>query len=262
LAIPLVLYAAALHTPLGAMPGAMHRPSLVPRAQTALAHSQPPLRVAELRLAFNAFDDDGDGLITRAELDDAMKSSGHVLLDDELSAVMHCELVDGLEDSYADRMIRRYIGQAFPKAARPADAESKEHGTDGFAAFDLFHEVSMAFEVFDENNDGAITCEELGNVLRSLGYERPSDADLMAAISAYDENRNGKIEFDEFCQMVTDHVRPPGVDDSVVEMVSCAARDAVSGRRLLAELDTCNAVAVSPSVAANAAPSKDMALTG
>jgi calmodulin len=37
--------------------------------------------------------------------------------------------------------------------------------------FYLFSDLKQAFEMFDKNNDGKISSEELGCVLRALGHE-------------------------------------------------------------------------------------------
>lgn len=213
---------------------------------------------AQLRVAFDTFDADGNGEISMAELDDAMTSFGYILLEDELASIMgehnskeptidfdkFCRLAEEHpQDNYAEAMLRSAIRKTFSEVLPPsaadapstaADAKSTaaaKKGDEGFAVFfDLFQEVSTAFDHFDENSDGTITPTEMGEVLRSLGHA-PSDEDLAAMVAAYDENENGTIDFDEFCLLVTDQVRPKGVSSAVVEMVSDAARQAVSGIR-------------------------------
>ncbi|XP_006819032.1 calmodulin-like [Saccoglossus kowalevskii] len=62
-------------------------------------------------------------------------------------------------------------------------------------------EFKEAFSMFDKNGDGAITREELGIVMRSLGMN-PTEAELKDMISDVDENGNGTIEFNEFIEMM------------------------------------------------------------
>ncbi|XP_063954890.1 calmodulin-A-like [Lytechinus pictus] len=62
-------------------------------------------------------------------------------------------------------------------------------------------EFREAFNSFDRNNDGVISVDEFGDVIRSLGHKH-SKKDIEEAIQRFDENKNGTIEFDEFIKMV------------------------------------------------------------
>ena len=54
-----------------------------------------------------------------------------------------------------------------------------------------------AFKVFDEDGNDAISVEELGHVMRSLG-QSPNDTDLRDLIKEVDVDLSGTIDFDEF----------------------------------------------------------------
>ena len=56
------------------------------------------------------------------------------------------------------------------------------------------------FKFFDRNSDGAIDRWELAKVLVDLG-QHPSDAALDKIIAEVDDNRDGRIDFKEFCYM-------------------------------------------------------------
>ena len=58
-----------------------------------------------------------------------------------------------------------------------------------------------SFEVFDKNGDGTISVQEFGTVMRSLG-QNPSQAQLQIMIKDFDKNKNGKIDFFEFCDFM------------------------------------------------------------
>ncbi|KAK3742526.1 hypothetical protein RRG08_060028 [Elysia crispata] len=58
-------------------------------------------------------------------------------------------------------------------------------------------ELKQAFDMFDENNDGKISCEELSGVLRTLGHDH-SQAEIADMIKHADVNENGYVEYDEF----------------------------------------------------------------
>ncbi|MBW4632277.1 MAG: EF-hand domain-containing protein [Iphinoe sp. HA4291-MV1] len=54
-----------------------------------------------------------------------------------------------------------------------------------------------AFKVFDEDGSGAISTEELGQIMRSLG-QSPSDTELRDMIKEVDVDLSGSIDFEEF----------------------------------------------------------------
>lgn len=58
-------------------------------------------------------------------------------------------------------------------------------------------EMKEAFEMFDKNQDGKISSEELGGVLRTLGHDYTMD-DIEDMIKHADTNENGYVEYDEF----------------------------------------------------------------
>ena len=59
-------------------------------------------------------------------------------------------------------------------------------------------EFKEAFSFFDKDGDGAITIEELGTVMRSLG-SHPTERELQDMINEVDVDGSGAIEFPEFC---------------------------------------------------------------
>lgn len=60
-------------------------------------------------------------------------------------------------------------------------------------------EAAAAFRAFDRNGDGFVDAGELGSVLRSLGFTTGvAAAECQRMIDAYDENKDGRIDFQEF----------------------------------------------------------------
>lgn len=60
-----------------------------------------------------------------------------------------------------------------------------------------------AFRVFDLNGDGFISSEELQSVLSRLGmWDERSGKDCGRMINAYDSNRDGRLDFEEFKNMM------------------------------------------------------------
>lgn len=65
-------------------------------------------------------------------------------------------------------------------------------------------ELRQAFELFDEDCNGFITPQELGAVMRSLGYEA-TDAELEDIIAEADTSKKGNVDFADFLAVVAEH---------------------------------------------------------
>lgn len=58
-----------------------------------------------------------------------------------------------------------------------------------------------AFQVFDTDGSGAISAEELGQVMRSLG-QSPSETELRDMIKEVDVDLSGSVDFEEFKTLI------------------------------------------------------------
>ncbi|RIB30273.1 calmodulin 1 [Gigaspora rosea] len=63
-------------------------------------------------------------------------------------------------------------------------------------------EYRELFSTFDKDNDGLITAQELGSVIKSLGYN-PTDENLKTMIDKVDSDKDGKINYEEFKVMMS-----------------------------------------------------------
>ncbi|XP_060606890.1 calmodulin-beta-like [Ruditapes philippinarum] len=63
-------------------------------------------------------------------------------------------------------------------------------------------EYKEAFNLFDKDESGTITTEELGKVMRSLA-QNPTDQELRDMINEVDVDGNGEIDFSEFVEMMS-----------------------------------------------------------
>ena len=59
-----------------------------------------------------------------------------------------------------------------------------------------------AFKEFDIDGDGTITGKELGNYIGKLG-EKFTEEEINALIKIFDTNGDGKLDYEEFLQMMT-----------------------------------------------------------
>lgn len=62
-------------------------------------------------------------------------------------------------------------------------------------------ELRNAFKVFDTDNSGSISREELQSLMTQLG-QNLSDAEIDAMMEMVDENNDGEISFEEFKKMM------------------------------------------------------------
>ncbi|XP_015065274.1 probable calcium-binding protein CML30 [Solanum pennellii] len=67
----------------------------------------------------------------------------------------------------------------------------------------IMQELGEAFDVFDENRDGFIDEMELQKVLCALGFKEAAELEnCRKMILAFDGNKDGKIDFEEFVEMI------------------------------------------------------------
>ena len=66
--------------------------------------------------------------------------------------------------------------------------------------------TDMAFDTVDDDNSGGLDAEELNiimdKVASSMGVTAPSEDDLKAILSVLDDNFDGQVDREEFCNLV------------------------------------------------------------
>nr|XP_060632377.1 calmodulin-A-like [Anolis sagrei ordinatus] len=75
-------------------------------------------------------------------------------------------------------------------------------------------EFKEAFLLFDKDGDGAITSQELGTVMRSLG-QNPTEAELQEMIRKLDTDGNGMVDFPEFLNLLARRMKNADSEDEV-----------------------------------------------
>ena len=77
-------------------------------------------------------------------------------------------------------------------------------------------EYEDAFKVFDKDNDGSITVNELGIVMRRLNMN-PTDAELQDMVNEVDTDGNGDIDLPEFISLMARRMKQVDQEEDLVE---------------------------------------------
>lgn len=138
---------------------------------------------AELDRVFQMFDHNGDGRISKKELNDSLENLGIYIPDLELTQMI--ERIDVNGDGCVD--IDEF-GALYKSIMEEKDEEE---------------DMKEAFNVFDQNGDGFITFDELKSVLGSLGLKQGRTVeDCKRMIMKVDVDGDGMVDYKEFKQMM------------------------------------------------------------
>lgn len=141
------------------------------------------METEELKRVFHMFDRNGDGRITKKELNDSLENMGIFMSDSDLAQMINKIDVNG--DGYID--IDEF-GALYETIMEERDEEE---------------DIREAFNVFDQNGDGFITVDELKSVLASLGLKQGRTVgDCKRMIKKVDADGDGMVNFIEFKQMM------------------------------------------------------------
>lgn len=88
-------------------------------------------------------------------------------------------------------------GQGQGQKSKPKFQHKKQELTP-----DQKQEIREAFDLFDSDGSGTIEIKELKVALRALGFE-PKKEDMKKMISEMDKSGSGKIDFNEFLELMT-----------------------------------------------------------
>ena len=180
----------------------------------------------ELRKAFEAFDQDHSGFLSKSEFAQVLKKTGAggaALTDDEIEVVVHKFDVDGDgQISLKEFQAMMAAGAAGPKAARPPqaaaemaaraakfleEAEAEEARLKGMET--LMFRVGRAIRLsgkkidelaheWDENRDGSITLMEWRKSIRGTSSVEASDVkELDELFKSLDADKSGSIDINE-----------------------------------------------------------------
>ncbi|MQM08548.1 hypothetical protein Taro_041402 [Colocasia esculenta] len=148
-----------------------------------------PAVVSEL---FGVFDRDGDGKITKQELELVLRRLGRSDPPSEEEVAMMVAEVDRDGDGCISLDEFRALGPALG----PSPAWGTSSGAPGV------EELRDAFAIFDADGNGKISAEELLRIFLTLGDETCTLDDCRRMIGGVDSSGDGCVCFDDFVRMM------------------------------------------------------------
>ena len=88
------------------------------------------------------------------------------------------------------------------------------------------NEYHEAFKIFDRNNDGQITQDELKLLLNNIG-QKPSDSEIQDMINEIDIDGDGKINFDNFITLMEKKLRDHDNEEELIETFKVFDKDGI-----------------------------------
>lgn len=133
------------------------------------------------RQAFSLFDKSGSGTISKTELTALLRTMGQNPTDSEVNDMINEVDVDGSGVVEFEEFVNFFA--RLMKNLNPQN------------------EVREAFRRFDPDNEGSIGIQELRYILSNLPV-KVSEEEVNAMLEAGDANKDGKISFEEFREMI------------------------------------------------------------
>jgi len=142
-----------------------------------------PEQVAEFKEVFMLFDKDEDGVITFPEVIMVMKSLGQRPSDDELLEMVREVSEDHMYDTIE-----------FNEFLQMMSKQQKKGLTQDI--------LKDAFRIFDKDDDGFISVEELRSIMKNMG-DKMTDQELDEMLDTADTKRDGLVNYSEFVMLLS-----------------------------------------------------------
>merc|ERR1711907_347927 len=138
--------------------------------------------VAEMKEAFDLFDNDGSGAISVNDLTSAMKSLGF----DVKHAVVYNMVADLDSDGSGEIEFKEFLDVM---CAKITDKNTME-------------EIDRVFKLFDKDRNGTLEADDLSRVCKELGEEM-SEEDVREVIQRADLDGDGVVGLQDFYNVLT-----------------------------------------------------------
>jgi len=145
---------------------------------------------------YNKHDTDGNGWISVEELINYIKKTlGWLVTQEEAEKVLEAVDINKNGQISYEEFVKCYVLDALMLLKEKSTPLSNHQ-----AAVKLT-ELKLAFKLYDHDEDGTITSEELKEVMNSVSL-KPTENELAAMIEAVDADHDGKIDLAEFLTMM------------------------------------------------------------
>lgn len=157
-----------------------------------------------LQDAFELFDSDKDGFLSREEFMQALRSMGTVfadLSDDDLLAI-----VAAMDSNNDGKIEFKEFGAFLSSATQDPKVKSTAQWRDEVKrilvrAMEKGIPIHKIFAEFDASGDGNLSYDEFGRALQKLGVPQEQEKKNRESLMAeFDKNKDGQISYEEFLQ--------------------------------------------------------------
>ncbi|CAO3598963.1 unnamed protein product [Absidia cylindrospora] len=162
--------------------------------------------IETLKLAFQLYDHDEDGIIDIEEFKKIVMSLNSNMTDEAAISLAkstdknHDQMIDF--DEFVNAMVKLApLNTVSPQYLSPLDL--RRWNTCPHLSNSKYDDDELAdcFRAFDTNHDGKISQSELDKVMRKLGEEL-SKQDIQDMMAEADTNKDGYIDFEEFKRLL------------------------------------------------------------
>ncbi|KAJ6806252.1 caltractin-like [Iris pallida] len=135
----------------------------------------------EIKEAFDLFDTDGSGTIDAKELNVAMRALGFEMTEEQIKQMIADVDKDGSGTIDFDEFVHMMT-------AKIGERDTKE-------------ELTKAFRIIDQDNNGKISAKDILSIAKELG-ENFSRQEIIEMVEEADTNGDAEVDADEFFRMM------------------------------------------------------------